>query len=104
MLFFDVAVSAAVLALAYFSFRSLFSFFAKSEVRKSNKVKRKAGTLQIYADAESLEYYIRMSLSAEPHMAVVVNIDKNSAEAEELAYIAGIFAHRTKNLKINYII
>ncbi|MBO5023240.1 MAG: hypothetical protein J6D11_02885 [Clostridia bacterium] len=103
MLFFDVAVSAAVLALAYFAFRALFSAFAKSEVRKSDKVKKKAGTLQIYANAESLEYYIRMSLYAEPRTAVIVNIDKNSAEAEELAYIASVFARRTKNLKINYI-
>lgn len=100
---FDVAVCSAVFALAYFSFRSLFSFFAKSEVRKSNKVKRKAGTLQIYADAQSLEYYIRMALLSEPRATVIVNIDRNSKEADELLYIAGVFARKSKNLKINYI-
>ncbi len=103
MIVFDTACCALAVMFMYLLFRALFAAFAGREVRKSDKVKRKAGTLQIYANAESLEYYIRMSLSAEPRMAVIVNIDKNSAEAEELAYIAGVFARRTKNLKINYI-
>ena len=34
---------------------------------------------------------------------VIVNIDRNSKEADELLYIAGVFARNSKNLKINYI-
>ena len=103
MILFDVAVCSAVFALAYLVLRAAFSRFARGELQKSERVKRKAGVLQIFADAQSLEYYIRMALLSEPMATVIVNIDRNSKEADELLYIAGVFARNSKNLKINYI-
>jgi hypothetical protein len=103
VIFFDVAVSTAVFAFLYLALRFIFSSFAKREIEKSGKVKRKGGTLDIYADAESLEYYIRMALLADPCATIIVNIDKSSSEAEELEYIAALFARRTRGLKIHYI-
>ena len=103
MIFFDVALSGAVFAFLYIALRFIFSSFAKREIEKSGKVKRKGRTLDIYADAESLEYYIRMALLVYPRATIIVNIDKNSSEVEELEYIAAVFARSTSGFKIHYI-
>lgn len=98
-----IALSAVTVMCLYFVFYALFLNFAKNEIAKSREVRRREQTFEIYANAESLEFYIRMAMAAEPKTKIIVNINTNCAEAGELEFIAAKFAHKAGNLKIRYI-
>lgn len=98
-----ILLSAAAVTLLYLFFYALFSAFAKSEIEHSREVKRRGQTFEIYASAESLEYYVRMAMAAEPKTKIIVNIERGGADSEEQEFIASRLARRAGNLKIRYI-
>lgn len=94
--------SAFAVVCVYFIFRALFSAFARREIAKSKVVRKRKDTFQIYADANSLEYYIRMASAVKPEMNIIVNIDQRLSDAKEQEFIAQRLSHRASRLKIHY--
>lgn len=94
--------SAFAVMCVYCIFRALFSAFARREIAKSRVVRKHNGTFRIYADAQSLEYYIRMASAVKPEMDIIVNIDQRRADAKEQEFIAQRLARRARSLKIYY--
>lgn len=102
-LFVIILVSALALVFLYVIYKKLFFDFAKKEIEKSSVIKRKDDTFVIYANKESLEYYIRMARGLGRKTKVIINIEKNSADTEELTYIARVCSGRAGNITIHYI-
>ena len=98
-----IALSAAVFTLFYFLMRFLFSYFAEREISKSREVRRYGKTLEIFACADSLEFYIRMAVAVRDTEIIIVNIDAKSFDAEELAFITENLSCNKGEIKINYI-
>lgn len=94
--------SAFAVMCVYFIFRALFSAFACREIAKSKVVRKRKGTFQIYADANDLEYYIRMASAVKPELDIIVNIDRRRADAKEQEFIAQRLSRRARKLEIHY--
>ena len=60
-------------------------------------------TLEIFACADSLEFYIRMAVAVRDTEIIIVNIDAKSFDAEELAFITENLSCNKGEIKINYI-
>ena len=82
-------------------FISAFRIFAERELRDSG-CKIIGETVVIFAEAESLEYLLRMA-SVLPCDEIDVIIDTSRADSEETEYIASVFAQRLTNIEIIYI-
>jgi hypothetical protein len=83
MTFALVFLSFFAVLLVYLLFRSLFAYLAESELRKCRYVKISTDSVEIFAQGESLEYYLRAALFLGARVTVYV------AEGDgESAYIA----------------
>lgn len=78
-----IFLSFAALVLFFLLFRSLFAHMAESELRKCRSVRFSTHGVEIFADAESLEYCIRAS--ALLGKKITVYVTRGDGEA---AYIA----------------
>ena len=101
MNFTVIFLSFAGVFLACLVFISAFRIFAERELRDSG-CKMIGGTVVIFAEAESLEYLLRMA-SALSYDKIEVLIDATRADAEETEYIASVFARRLRDIEIIYI-
>jgi hypothetical protein len=64
----------------YFVFRAMILFFAERELDSSEKAIRKHDAIEVFADSESLEYYVRLALvAAEGKTEVIAYVKKDSA-------------------------
>lgn len=101
MNFTVIFLSFAGIFLAYLFFTGVFRIFAESELRK-NGCEILGGAVIIFAEAESLEYLLRMA-SVLPYEEIDVIIDTSRADSEETEYITSVFAQRLRNIEIIYI-
>ncbi len=100
----EILTAAAGIALVYFVFRALFLMFAVKELNGAELVKRKPAAIEVYAKAESLEYYARLALAAaKGTTAVVVYIQKESEESSDMLDTVIKLRREHKNLSYRLI-
>ena len=95
---------AAVYGL-YMLSNALASGFGRKELKRSDISSEENGAINIYANAESLEYYIRcalMSASLEK-IQIVVNIRRNDISRDEMIDITERLGRTHKNLTYRLI-
>jgi hypothetical protein len=97
VIFLSFAVSAAV----YFAARRALRAFAEAEIERHPLAVKRGSTLCIYAQAQSVEYLMRLAALASCEKTVIY-IDKNSACAGEALYIAAALAKKMNNTEIRY--
>lgn len=95
---------AAVYGL-YMLIQALIARFGKRELMRSGVSSEENGDINIYANAESLEYYIRCALmsSSLERVRIVVNIRKSDAAREEMIDITQRLGRTHKNLTYRLI-
>lgn len=91
------AISLSMVLLGYL----LISFFAFHEIQKSEEVKISENCVKIFANVDSLEYYIRCSMFACSGRDVVIVICLNPADRhfDEMISIARTFAKQYGNIR-----
>ena len=91
---FYLFLCSAVIAALYIVCR-----FASAELSRSGAVREK-DSIQIYAEADSLEYYLRVALAASEsdHMTIVVNIPRHDGRKQEMKAIVRMMRRRHKNI------
>jgi len=96
---FYLFLCAAGIALIYLVFYFLVVRYARAELSRSGAVREK-DAIQIYADADSLEYYLRVALAASvpDRMTIVVNIPKHDRRRSEMKAIVRMMRRRHKNI------
>ena len=94
-----IFLCAACIALLYLFFYVIVVRFACAELSKSGALREK-DAIQIYAQADSLEYYLRIALaaSAADHMTIIVNIPKTDSRKNERKEIVRMMRRRHKNI------
>ena len=100
-IFTVIFLSLAAVSGAYVFSRFLFARFAKKETDRSGLVKRNGGIIEIYAEARSIEYLMRMA-SASEYEKIIVHIDLTQNDAEETEYVAEALSRKMKNTEIRY--
>lgn len=92
-------VCAAGIALLYLVFYFLVIRYARAELSRSGAAREK-DSIQIYAEADSLEYYLRVALaaSAADRMTIVVNIPKHDKRRSEMKATVRMMRRRHKNI------
>lgn len=103
-LFLPILFSAAAVIGFFFLIRSIAVFLAKRELSYSHAAVCD-DTIQIYAQSESLEYYIRCALVAgmDNRTQIVVNIRKDDENRDEMIDIARRFSGEHQNLTYRLI-
>ena len=99
-------IIALLLASSFATAMYLFvSFFAENELEKSEFVKITNNRIEIFANYENLEYYIRCSMFAyaQQKTVIVIHIDRSDAHFDEIMYIAESFASRHGNVRCELI-
>ena len=96
---FYLFVSAAGIAVLYLIFRFLIFRFACVELSRGGAV-RQRDAIQIFAEADSLEYYLRVALAASTpdRMTIIVNIPKHDTRKGEMKAIVRMMRRRHKNI------
>ena len=96
---FYLFLCAACIALLYLLFYFLIIRYARVELSRSGAVREK-DAIQIYAEVDSLEYYLRVALaaSASDRMTIVVNIPKHDRRKSEMKAIVRMMRRRHKNI------
>lgn len=91
------AISLSIVLFGYL----LISFFAYNEIQKSEEVKISENSVKIFANADSLEYYIRCSMFACSGRDVLIVICLNPADRhfDEMLSIAKSFAGQYGNIR-----
>lgn len=81
------------------------SFFAENELEKSEFVKIINNRIEIFANYENLEYYIRCSILAyaQQKTMIVICISRDDAHFDDILYIAQSFASRHGNVHCELI-
>ena len=87
------------------SFATAMYLFAENELEKSEFVKITNNRIEIFANYENLEYYIRCSMFAyaQQKTVIVIHIDRSDAHFDEIMYIAESFASRHGNVRCELI-
>lgn len=99
----EILIAALLVAFLYYVFRMIYILFARHELDAS-ACNRKADAIEVFADANSLEYYLRMALAAaEEQMAVIAYIKKESVDKDEMLDIVARFRRTHKNLSYRLI-
>ena len=100
----EILISTAVAIFLYFVFRILILIFASHELDRSEKIIRKEDSLEVFADADSLEYYLRCALAAsDGKVEIVVYIRKNSDDKADMLDILMKLKRNHKNLSYRLI-
>ncbi len=96
---FDLCLCAAGVALVYFIFYRLIVRYASAELSKSG-ASVEDDAIQIYANADSLEYYLRIAIAANAgdRVTIIVNIPKNDGKKNEMKEIVRMMRRRHKNI------
>ena len=87
------------IALIYLILYDLVVRYASAELSASGALREK-DAIQIYARADSLEYYLRVALaaSASDRITIIVNISKNDRNKDEMKEIVHMMRRRHKNI------
>ena len=100
----DILIGTALAIFLYFAFRVMLLVFAEHEIDSSEETMRKNDAIEVFADVESLEYYVRVALAAaDERMAVVVYVKKNCADKADMIDIISKLKKRHKNLSYRLI-
>jgi hypothetical protein len=100
----EILVSAALVLSVYFVFRVMLFLFAEREVIASEKTERTEDAIEIFADAESLEYYVRLALvAAEGKTEVIAYVKKDSADKADMLDTLAKMKNEHKNLSYRLI-
>lgn len=101
----SVLCALAIALALYFFVYMMAAFFAENEIEKSEFVKFKENRVEIFANYENLEYYIRCSIFAcrREDTPIVVNISRQDRHFDENLYIAECFAKKHGNIRIRLI-
>ncbi len=84
-LWLKILAAATFLVLLYGLYCLMAVLFARHELDASGIVKRQENAIEIFAEAESLEYYLRMALAASGESVVVVAyVKRDSADREDM--------------------
>ena len=96
---FNLCLCAAGVALVYLLFYCLSVRYASAELSKSGASVVK-DAIQIYASADSLEYYLRIAIAASggDRVTIIVNIPKNDGRKHEMKEIVRMMRRRHKNI------
>ena len=101
----SVLCALAVALVLYFFLYAMMAFFAENEIEKSEFVKIKENCVEIFANYENLEYYIRCSIFACPRAGfpIVINIERDDRHFEDNIYIAQSFAKKHGDIRIRLV-
>ncbi len=100
----EIGIGAVIVVSLYFAFRACWQIFAQTELRKAEAVKQHRDAIEIYADADALEYYVRLALAvADGNIAVVAYLKKESAEKADMLDTVLRFRRTHKNLSYQWI-
>ena len=104
-LFVTIFLCAAAVFFLYRTVLRLAAGFGKRELARSPHAGETDGVLYIYAEAGSLEYYIRCALmaNATDPVRIVVNIRESDACREEMIDITERLARESKYLTYRLI-
>ncbi len=103
-LWLKILAAAAFLVFLYGMYCLLAVLFARHELDASDAVKRRDDAIEIFADAESLEYYLRMALAAsDENIAVVAYVKKDSADRDDMIDTVTRLHREHKNLSYRLI-
>ena len=94
-----LCLSAAGIAFLYFVFYFFICEYARAELSRGG-ASWEDDAIQIYADADSLEYYLRIAIaaSANNHVPIIVNISENDSRKNEMRETVRMMRHRHKNI------
>ena len=94
-----LCLSAAGIAFLYLVLYFCIYEYARAELSRSG-ASWENDAIQIYADADSLEYYLRIAIaaSANDHVPIIVNISENDSRKNEMREIVRMMRRRHKNI------
>ena len=94
-----LCLSAAGIAFLYLVLYFCIYEYARAELSRSG-ASWEDDAIQIYAEADSLEYYLRIAIaaSANDHVAIIVNISENDSRKNEMKQIVRMMRRRHKNI------
>jgi hypothetical protein len=95
----NLCLCAVGLVFLYLAVYFCICRFARGELSRSG-ASYEDGAIRIYAEAESLEYYLRIALAASgaDRVTIIVNIPRNSAKKNEMLEIVRMMRRRHKNI------
>ncbi len=100
----EILIGVAVAIFLYFVFRVLLVIFAGRELDRSERIARKSDVIEVFADVDSLEYYVRCALTAaSDKIEVVVYIRKDSADKDDMLDILMKLKRNHRNLSYRLI-
>ena len=87
------------IALIYLVLYELVVRYASAELSASGALREK-DAIQIYARADSLEYYLRVAIaaSASDRITIIVNISKDDKNKDEMKETVRMMRRRHKNI------
>ena len=94
-----LCLSAAGIAFLYFVLYFLLCRYARAELSRGG-ASWEDDSIQIYAEADSLEYYLRIAIaaSANDRVAIVVNISESDGRKNEMRETVRMMRRRHKNI------
>ena len=94
-----LCLSAAGIAFLYFILYFLIFRYARAELSRSG-ASWEDDAIQIYAEADSLEYYLRIAIAASANdcMQIIVNISENDSRKNEMRETVRMMRRRHKNI------
>jgi len=100
-----ILIGAAAVFGLYMLVCALAARFGRRELIRSGAATEEDDAIHIYANAESLEYYIRCALMSSnlEKIRIVIHIRKNDACRDEMIDIAERFSRTHKNLTYRLI-
>jgi hypothetical protein len=100
----EIGMALTIVLSIYAVFHVVIQIFAQTELRKADFVKRRENAIEIYADADALEYYVRLALTvADGRIFVVAYLKKDSAEKDDMLDTVLRFRRAHKNLSYQWI-
>lgn len=94
-----LCLCAAGIALVYLIFYFFICRYARVELSRGGSLREK-DAIQIYASADSLEYYLRVAIAASgaDRVSIIVNIPKHDSKRNEMKEIVRMMRRRHKNI------
>ena len=94
-----LCLSAAGIAFLYFIFCFFICEYARAELSRSG-ASWEDDAIQIYAEADSLEYYLRIAIaaSASDRVPIIVNISASDGKRNEMKQTVRMMRRRHKNI------
>ena len=100
----EILIGTAFSFFLYFAFRAMIMIFAEHELDSSEKTIRKKDAIEVFADPESLEYYVRLALvAAEGKTEVIAYVKKDGADKADMLDTVTKLKKNHKNLSYRLI-